>query len=310
MTDVTSVYITVNDEDDECFEVCSEESNASFCLADKNNNKPAAAAAAAIRSPSEQQRMDFKRFTVSAEDYSSAFVLELPRIQPTVSDLTCFLDILSFSKQNEEEEDEETRKKKKGSRIIRRNRGIYRPLPQAIDARGNIVPQESSAWTRKKNYKPRTASETIRTSEQEEQQETSVLPFRKGEERKPKRCNSLSSIASSTPSTTCHYLAESVMERRLSISSSVGTTSSRNNDKTKKNIDAAASCAVSTTTLAARRPSTRARPSRPRIKQSDKHHSKSSSSDSINRPHLEPSKLSTIMAREDYTKIESQRDCH
>eukprot|EP00980_Cylindrotheca_fusiformis_P016216 scaffold4819_cov66-Cylindrotheca_fusiformis.AAC.1 len=287
MTDVTSVYITVNDEDDECFEVCSEESSASFCLADKNNNKPAAAATATVRSPPEQ--MNFKRFTVSAEDYSSAFVLELPRIQPTVSrgncisspkifwykkknsDLTCFLDILSFSKQNEEEEDEETRKKKKGSRIIRRNRGLY-PLPQAIDARGNIVPQESTAWTRKKNYKPKTTSEKIRRSEQQEEQETSVLPFRKGEERKPKRCNSLSSVASTPPSTTCHYLAESVMERRLSISSSVSTTSSRNNVKTKKSIDAAVSCAVSTTALAARRPSTRARPSRPRIKQGDKHH--------------------------------------
>eukprot|EP00980_Cylindrotheca_fusiformis_P031167 scaffold25924_cov132-Cylindrotheca_fusiformis.AAC.1 len=107
MTDATSVYITVNDEDDECFEVCSEESSASFCLADKNNKTPPSAATATVRSPPDQQRMNTKSpteciapnlmegsnsnsaegelFTVSAEDYSSAFVLELPKIQPTVS---------------------------------------------------------------------------------------------------------------------------------------------------------------------------------------------------------------------------------
>eukprot|EP00980_Cylindrotheca_fusiformis_P021787 scaffold8621_cov91-Cylindrotheca_fusiformis.AAC.1 len=307
MTDVTSVYVTLNDEDDECFEVCSEEES-SFsehsCTGGKTPLRPQQPQSINVNSQTEcfvppdlvetsnSNSVEDELFTASAEeDYSSAFVLELPRIQPTVrygiqhhtysyvspasafsspifsgtnnSDLTCFLDILSFSKLNKEEDEEP--KKKKGSRIVKNITYSHR---QGINARGNIVPQESS-WTRKKNYKPRTTSETIRRSEQEEQ--TSVLPLSTGEERKPKRCNSLSSVAS-TPSTTCHYLAKSVKERRLSISSattSTNLTPSRNNVKTKKSVDAAASCAVSTTS-AARRPSARARRSRP-IK-GDKHH--------------------------------------
>eukprot|EP00980_Cylindrotheca_fusiformis_P020891 scaffold7902_cov129-Cylindrotheca_fusiformis.AAC.8 len=93
-----------------------------------------------------------------------------------------------------------------------------------------------------------------------------------GVERKPKRRNSLSSIAS-TPSTTCHYLAGSFVERRLFVTSATTSTNaspSRNNSKTK-NVDAA-SCAVSTTSAAKRRPGTRARRSR-RLK-GDKHHQK------------------------------------
>eukprot|EP00980_Cylindrotheca_fusiformis_P018273 scaffold5955_cov95-Cylindrotheca_fusiformis.AAC.2 len=295
MTDVTSVYVTLNDEDDECFEVCSEESYLSEPSCTKGNT--------ALR-PQQQQRINANSqtecivpdlvevsnsnsaedelFMASAEDYSSAFLLEIPRIQPTVrydvmiqhtyyfssvlcwwslpfgfssskcwyqnSDLTCFLDILTVSKHNEE--DEEPKKKKGSTRMRIKNRGTY-PLPQPIDARDNIVPQEMSG-TREKNYKPKT-SETIRSSEQEQ-----FLPLTTGKERKPKVRSSLSSIASSTPSTTCHYLAGSVMERRLTVSSATTSnnfTPSRNNLKTKS-VDAPYGVS---TTAAAKRPSTRER---------------------------------------------------